>query len=177
MFVKKIYLQSHQKCATFSHNRNEAPISNDRGFFYARSLFVSRSSRFPCRHYLCPALLDNPGYCARHAHEAKVYAKAKARVHDIRRGSSTQRGYDRHWRKLRDRFLSDHPLCVSCRAQGRLVEAKEIDHIIPVQIDPGRMHDESNLQALCKACHTAKTNRDRVQYDLYRVGGFKSLKN
>ncbi len=127
---------------------------------------MSRSARFPCRHSHCPALLPKPGLCAAHADDAKV----SSRANDQRRGSSTQRGYDYRWQKTSAGYLKSHPLCVCCEAKGIVTPATEVDHIIPIQVDPMRKYDRANWQALCKSCHTAKTNQDRVKYDLGRGG-------
>lgn len=62
----------------------------------------------------------------------------------------------RPWRRLRERILKrDQYLCVSCRARGKLTEATEVDHRVPLaqQGDDA----ESNLQSLCADCHQAKT--------------------
>lgn len=103
-----------------------------------------------------------------HQADALQYRKAKRQQHDKWRGSSHQRGYDYRWSKARKQYIKQHALCVHCRAAGRLTEATEVDHIVPVQVAPERMYDESNWQALCKPCHTAKTNKDRAIYDLGR---------
>jgi len=46
--------------------------------------------------------------------------------------------------------------CVKCGARGRL----EVDHIEPVRDAPERAYDLTNLQALCRACHSAKTKAE-----------------
>jgi len=127
---------------------------------------VGRSARFPCRHAHCSALLAKPGLCAVHVGDIKV----SGRANDLRRGSSTQRGYDYKWQKTSAGYLKSHPLCVCCDAKGIVTPAAEVDHIIPIQVDPMRKYDRSNWQALCKPCHTTKTNQDRVKYDLGRGG-------
>ena len=137
------------------------------GLFYCLE-FMNRSSRFPCRHPHCGQLLSTPGYCSAHQADALIAKRTTSRLNDIRRGSSTSRGYTYRWTKVRNAYIKQHVLCVHCRQAGRLTEATEVDHIIPVQVDPNRMYDESNWQSLCKPCHTAKTNRDRMQYDLGR---------
>ena len=50
--------------------------------------------------------------------------------------------------KRRDDFK-----CVKCKARGRL----EVDHIKPVRTHPELSFDLTNLQTLCKPCHSAKT--------------------
>ena len=73
------------------------------------------------------------------------------------RGSSGERGYTYRWQRLRLRFLMRYPLCAACEASGRTVAANEVDHVIPHRGDQALMWDESNWQALCKPCHSAKT--------------------
>ena len=66
------------------------------------------------------------------------------------RDSASKRGYDRRWRRLRIAVLSGEPLCREC---GK--PATEVDHI--VAIAKGGEDVESNLQPLCKPCHSRKT--------------------
>ncbi len=79
---------------------------------------------------------------------------------DKRRGSAAQRGYDKDWRVFRLAYLSRHPLCVSAE-HAHLVVATEIDHILPLRDRPDLKFQESNLQALCKSCHSRKTSSER----------------
>lgn len=109
---------------------------------------MPRKPRKPCGHPGCPALTDN-GYCDEHI---KLYANE--------RGSAAERGYDSRWRKARSRFLKVHPFCVICKAEGKLVKATVVDHIIPHRGDEKLFWDESNWQPLCKRCHDRKTMTD-----------------
>lgn len=73
--------------------------------------------------------------------------------------------YDtQEWRKLRNWFIRANPLCNQCSRRERLVLAKVVDHIIPIE-DGGEPLDVENLQSLCKPCHTAKTNKERGRGD------------
>lgn len=65
--------------------------------------------------------------------------------------------YGHAWRKLRARFLMGNPLCVHCLEKGLITPANEVDHIEPHRGDMEKFYDESNLQALCKPCHSRKT--------------------
>ena len=97
----------------------------------------------PCLHPGCGALVVR-GRCDRHAVQER-------NEYDFRRGSSAARGYDARWRRLRERILSEEPLCRIC---GR-AEAKHVDHIVPKA--RGGTDDRDNLQPLCHSCHSRKT--------------------
>lgn len=61
------------------------------------------------------------------------------------------------WAALRQQALRrDGWACVQCGARGRL----EVDHIEPVRTHPGLAWALDNLQCLCPACHTRKTNAE-----------------
>ncbi len=76
---------------------------------------------------------------------------------DERRGTAASRGYGGRWQRLRAMYLRAHPLCVACEAAGRATPATDVDHIVARRA--GGSDEESNLQALCHACHSAKTGR------------------
>ena len=50
---------------------------------------------------------------------------------DRQRPSAARRGYGPRWRRARAAFLAQHPLCAACRAQGRVVPATVVDHVVP----------------------------------------------
>lgn len=74
------------------------------------------------------------------------------------RATSAQRGYDRQWRKRRRLYLARHPLCVECEGRDHVVQATQVDHIVPRS--RGGADGDDNLQALCAACHSRKTVRE-----------------
>ena len=86
-------------------------------------------------------------YCDQHE-------RANVRERDARVGSSSQRGYDVAWRRLRVEVLIRDPWCRVC---GR-APSTEVDHIVPESL--GGTDDLTNLQGLCKSHYAAKTARD-----------------
>jgi 5-methylcytosine-specific restriction protein A len=80
--------------------------------------------------------------------------------HQTPRASAAARGYDRRWRKARENYLREHPLCVACKAEGKIVSATVVDHIKPHRGDQLLMWDQSNWQPLCARHHAIKTARD-----------------
>ena len=82
------------------------------------------------------------------------------------RGSTTERGYDRQWRNLRNWWIKRNPLCVECLKAGRVNAGEpnkpnQVDHIRSFRgrQDPLRL-SVTNLQVLCTQHHSAKTRRD-----------------
>ena len=100
----------------------------------------------PCKYPGC--INTTPGrYCKLHAAQAQREYSAQRRDYN--------KQYDRRWQKIRDLYISKHPLCERCEAAGRLVPAEEVHHITP--LSDGGDHRDSNLQALCKSCHSSIT--------------------
>jgi 5-methylcytosine-specific restriction protein A len=84
---------------------------------------------------------------------------------DTRRTSATERGYGYPWQKLRAKILKrDCYLCQACDRAGRVRIANIVDHIVGKEDwkhehdgDLDGCDDPSNLEAICKPCHTVKT--------------------
>jgi len=93
----------------------------------------------------CPGYAENGPYCAEHRRE----------YNRTIRGPESRRRYDRQWGKIRDLYLSKHPLCEECQRNGRLTPAVHVHHIIR-----GGSNDEENLEALCKKCHSRETAKE-----------------
>lgn len=80
-------------------------------------------------------------------------------MHDASRGNANARGYGRKWRKAREQFLQQHPLCVFCQRRGRVTAATVVDHIVPHRGDLKLFWRRSNWQSLCKPCHDTEKKR------------------
>lgn len=104
-----------------------------------------------CRLKGCGSLTRNAnGYCDDHASEARAWA--------TRQGSG--RG-GRPWRRLRDQVMQrDNYLCQcdECKRLKRVRPADEVDHRIP--LSQGGTDSLSNLSAINRDCHRAKTQRE-----------------
>ena len=102
----------------------------------------------PCSFPGCPRLTD-ARYCEEHAkQEAQRYERYD-------RDPAIRRRYGRAWKRIRDRYISTHPLCEKCFERGVFTTAEEIHHILPLA--QGGTHAEENLMALCKPCHSRIT--------------------
>lgn len=116
------------------------------GFCYAKNRgdYMPRSPKKPYSHPNCPNLTDRR-YCKEHeALERKRYNKYE-------RSPDTNRKYGRAWKRIRDRYITLHPLCERCKGNGRLTPAVEVHHKLPVS--QGGQHNKENLMALCRSCH------------------------
>lgn len=111
----------------------------------------------PCAYQGCPRL-TNGRYCDEHERLMnKQYEQTK-------RDPATAKRYGTAWRAIRKRYITSHPLCEECLRCGLAVTAEHVHHIIP--LTDGGTNAESNLMALCKACHS------RIHLGLRRrVGG------
>lgn len=82
--------------------------------------------------------------------------------------SRQSRGYGAAWDRLRKRIMErDCGLCQPCRKNGLATIATAVDHIISkakaatMRWAQVRIDAESNLQAICKPCHDAKTQEEQ----------------
>lgn len=83
--------------------------------------------------------------------------KRKAAAKTLTRKTSCQRGYDRHWQRVRDQKLNDEPCCFDCLSNGGVTEAKEVHHKVKISKRPDLRLEPSNLMSLCKSCHSIRT--------------------
>ncbi|EEG10289.1 HNH endonuclease [Pseudogulbenkiania ferrooxidans] len=126
---------------------------------------MPKAAPSPCRHRGCRVLVrDGSGLCE--AHRKQVQKEA-----DEKRGSSASRGYDSKWRRARESYLREHPLCVECRQRGFIEAATVVDHITPHKGDQKLFWSRSNWQSLCKPCHDRKTATEDGGFGNPRRGG------
>ena len=76
------------------------------------------------------------------------------------RPSARERGYTTEWDRARLDHLRDEPLCRMCSAEGRVVGADEVDHIVPHMGDMALFWDRSNWQSLCRSHHLEKSRAE-----------------
>ena len=122
------------------------------GFSYAQGgETMPKKPLRPCSHPGCPNLCEGQ-FCEQHrVEERRKYDKYE-------RSSDVNRKYGRAWKRIRDRYAAEHPLCELCLKEGRLTPAQEVHHILPVS--KGGTHARDNLMSLCQSCHT------KIHHDL-----------
>ena len=103
------------------------------------------------------------GTCSRLAVEGSQYCEEHKKMVDRQydkysRSLEVRKKYGRAWKRIRDRYAREHPLCEKCLAEGRYTPMKEVHHITPVA--RGGTHDVGNLMSLCQSCHT------KIHHDL-----------
>jgi len=112
---------------------------------------MPRKPKRPCSYPGCAELTDGR-FCKKHKKEMD------ARYNKYERNPATRKRYGRSWKRVRDRFLAQHPLCEVCQKEGRLTSAEEVHHIVP--LSKGGTNATENLMSLCKSCHSAITAKE-----------------
>ena len=97
-------------------------------------------------------VLSRSSRCEKHEQEAK-------REHN-ERNPSDPFYYSAKWRKLRLRYVRQHPLCEICNSEGRISRGTEVHHKNPRALAPELELVWSNLQTLCRACHRIETAQE-----------------
>lgn len=81
------------------------------------------------------------------------------------------------WKRLRDTYISLHPLCQCCLEHERVEPATDVHHAVPWsrgESDEEQWQlflDEKNLISLCGKCHTALHVKD----NMYHLGRLDTL--
>jgi 5-methylcytosine-specific restriction protein A len=97
----------------------------------------------PCEHPRCPRLVQSGRFCDNHKPDSSDT-----------RDSSSKRGYDRTWEKVRRVYLANKPVCEICGEYRNL----EVHHIKPIK-QGGERLSLSNLKTLCHDCHNKTHHR------------------
>ena len=105
---------------------------------------MPRKPKHPCSYPGCPNLTDGQ-YCGEHRKIARRQYDRYERQPDV------GKKYGRAWKRIRDRYVQEHPFCERCFEEGRMTPVEEVHHIIPVK--EGGTHAKENLMSLCKSCH------------------------
>lgn len=105
---------------------------------------MPRKPKKPCAYPNCPRLTDET-YCEEH----KLLAGRN--YNKFQRAPDYSKRYGSAWRRIRERYVSKHPLCERCLAEGKTVPVEEVHHILP--LERGGTNEEKNLMSLCRSCH------------------------
>lgn len=122
----------------------------------------------PCNYPGCSGLTrTGNGYCSLHQQFAADQKRARQQDYDRHRGSSTSRGYDAAWQKLRIKVKErDDWLCVCkrCKEMGRIrpvTKSDPVHHIEPVETHPHLRLDINNCESHAYQCHEVEEGRAR----------------
>jgi len=118
------------------------------GFCYARKevRLMPRSPRRGCAYGTCPRLaVEGSQYCEEHK------ALINSQYDKYTRSPDHHRKYGRAWKRIRDKYVLEHPFCEMCLKEGKLTPVEEVHHILPVS--RGGRHNKENLMSLCQSCH------------------------
>ena len=61
------------------------------------------------------------------------------------------------WKKMRNTYMSEHPICEECLKRGKVTPAEDIHHIRSPfkgnEVNYDLLYGYENLMAVCKQCH------------------------
>jgi 5-methylcytosine-specific restriction protein A len=100
----------------------------------------------PCAYPGCPKLTSGR-YCTEHQKQVNSH------YNHFQREPETSKRYGAAWRRIRDRYIKEHPLCELCKKEGRLVPAEIVYHVLP--LSEGGTNDTRNLMSLCESHHSS----------------------
>lgn len=106
---------------------------------------MARKSLSPCSVKGCPTLTRS-SRCTEHEREA-----------DRKRGTSSERGYDYAWSKIREAYLAKHPFCED--PEGCIAASTDVHH--RDGSGPRGDNSDANLEALCHEHHSRRTAQDQ----------------
>jgi 5-methylcytosine-specific restriction protein A len=97
----------------------------------------------------------------RHSPAAAAQAAASA----AQRGSARDRGYTAQWDAAAKAFRRSHPLCLGCRAIGRVTATGCVDHTVPHKGDGALFWDRHNWQPACNWHHQVVKQKLELLFD------------
>lgn len=100
-----------------------------------------------CTEPGCDEVADGP--------RCRIHANAR----DAARGTSSERGYDAEWQRVRKLVLARDGYECQLRLRVCTKVATTVDHVIPLSAGGARL-DLANLQAACLKCNVAKGGQD-----------------
>lgn len=91
----------------------------------------------------------------------KIAARADKHAKHSKRSNEWNRYYqNKTYKKLREWYMNNNPLCIDCLFEGRSTPATELHHITPIstgETDEDRfallLDWEHNFAPLCSDCH------------------------
>ena len=117
-----------------------------------------------CKYPGCNKVIPYGGsaYCEAHK-EAYFNNKAKlSKSYDVVRPERHKFYHTARWRRTREAYIKNNPLCVMCLAEVRLTQGVIVDHIVEIQ-DGGDLTSPDNLQTLCRYHHNLKTSQEKKE--------------
>ncbi|MBD5113581.1 MAG: HNH endonuclease [Ruminococcaceae bacterium] len=105
---------------------------------------MPRKPKRSCRYPGCSKLTER-AYCEEHQRLMNSH------YNKFSRGYDSNERYNSAWRKIRTRYIKQHPLCERCLAEGRYTPADLVHHKKP--LSDGGTNENSNLMSLCYSCH------------------------
>ncbi|MCV0384880.1 MAG: HNH endonuclease [Nitrobacter sp.] len=85
--------------------------------------------------------------------------------YDTRRGSARSRGYDGRWDRAAKQFKWTHPLCLGCKAEGRVTATAVVDHVLPHRGDMVLFWDQDRWQPSCQFHHSVVKQQLEHMFD------------
>ena len=110
----------------------------------------------PCSHPMCPRLTHGQ-FCEEHQRQENK------RYETYQRDPIVRKRYNGVWRKIRAKYVREHPYCELCFKEGRMKRVEEVHHKLP--LSKGGTHDVINLISLCQSCHARIHAKDGSRWN------------
>jgi len=90
----------------------------------------------------------------------RISPPSRRKEHEDSRNNKWNKYYHNPtWKRLREWYIVNHPLCEDCLFEGRSVPAEEVHHKVP--FSTGKTEEErialltsyDNVVSLCRKCH------------------------